>query len=54
MNSTNDTWVIIIWSEEPGMFCSGADLKERWLMSQDEAVNFVKKLWWVFHEFSTI
>lgn len=36
------------------MFCSGADLKERKDMSQEEAVNFVKKLRRVFHDFSQI
>jgi len=44
VNQTSDTRVIILRSEEPGMFCSGADLKERATMGQEEAVNFVKKL----------
>lgn len=54
VNSTNDTRAIILRSAEPGMFCAGADLKERKGMSQLESVNFVKTLRRLFHEFSQI
>lgn len=54
VNSTEDTRVIIMRSSEPGMFCSGADLTERKAMSQLEALNFVKTLRRVFHEYSQI
>lgn len=54
VNSTNDTRVIVIRSSKPGMFCAGADLRERMGMTQLESVNFVKTLRRLFHEFSQI
>lgn len=36
--------VVILHSLVPGVFCAGADLKERAAMSQEEATIFVKKL----------
>lgn len=36
--------VVILHSLVPGVFCAGADLKERAGMTQDEATAFVKKL----------
>ena len=54
VNSTNDTRVIILRSSKPGMFCAGADLKERKGMTQLEGLNFVKTLRRVFHDFSQI
>jgi len=36
--------VVILHSLVPGVFCAGADLKERAGMSQEEATAFVKKL----------
>ena len=54
VNSSNDTRVIIIRSSKAGMFCAGADLKERRSMTQLEGLNFVKTLRRVFHDFSQI
>ena len=36
--------VVILHSLVPGVFCAGADLKERAGMTQEEAIAFVKKL----------
>ncbi len=36
--------VVILHSLLPGVFCAGADLKERMGMTQEEATGFVKKL----------
>ncbi|CAI2377975.1 unnamed protein product [Moneuplotes crassus] len=54
VNSTKDTRVIILRSSAPGMFCAGADLKERKSMTPLEGENFVKTLRRLFHEFSRI
>ena len=54
VNSTRDTRVVILRSSAPGMFCAGADLKERKTMTPIEGENFVKTLRRLFHEFSQI
>ena len=38
-------------SAEPGMFCAGADLKERKEMSPEQVVSFKKKMVATFNEF---
>lgn len=35
---------MILKSQVPGVFCAGADLKERALMSRGETIEFVTKL----------
>ncbi|XP_782821.1 methylglutaconyl-CoA hydratase, mitochondrial isoform X2 [Strongylocentrotus purpuratus] len=40
----NNVRVLIIRSEAPGIFCAGADLKERIQMTQEEVGPFVAKL----------
>ena len=35
---------VILRSEEPGMFCAGADLKERKAMDEDTVKQFLKDL----------
>jgi methylglutaconyl-CoA hydratase len=35
---------IILRSSQPGMFCAGADLKERKGMTKEEGEDFVRKL----------
>jgi len=42
---------VILRSSKPGMFCAGADLKERKEMSEEEAKEFVKRLRATFTEF---
>jgi methylglutaconyl-CoA hydratase len=39
-----DARCVILRSETPGMFCAGADLKERKTMDQEEVKTFVRKL----------
>ncbi|KAM9970184.1 hypothetical protein ACTFIR_002031 [Dictyostelium discoideum] len=49
-----DTRVVIVRSLVDGVFCSGADLKERALMSQVEASQFVHSLRSSFTELETL
>ncbi|KAM9987805.1 hypothetical protein ACTFIZ_003164 [Dictyostelium cf. discoideum] len=49
-----DTRVVIVRSLVDGVFCSGADLKERALMSQIEASQFVHSLRSSFTELETL
>ena len=52
--SINDARCIILTSSEPGMFCAGADLKERKEMSADEVVSFKRKMVATFNEFEAL
>ena len=45
---------LVIVSEVPGVFCSGADLKERALMSKTEATAFVQSLRSSFTSLATL
>lgn len=44
LNTSNEVRVVLLRSMVPGIFCAGADLKERAEMKPQEAQNFVKKL----------
>jgi len=46
--------VVIVHSLVPGVFCAGADLKERASMSQEEAGTFVKGLRAAFSELESL
>uniref|UniRef100_A0A0N5BID1 Methylglutaconyl-CoA hydratase, mitochondrial n=1 Tax=Strongyloides papillosus TaxID=174720 RepID=A0A0N5BID1_STREA len=46
--------VVILKSDVPGAFCTGADLKERKLMPQDEVPKFVDKLRQMTVKFSSL
>ena len=45
---------IILTSSTPGMFCAGADLKERKDMTPDEVVAFRRKMCTTFINFENI
>lgn len=45
---------IILTSSTPGMFCAGADLKERKEMTPDEVVSFKRKMVATFNNFENI
>lgn len=44
LKKDNATRVVVLRSLTPGIFCAGADLKERATMNQDEVSQFVTKL----------
>jgi methylglutaconyl-CoA hydratase len=44
IRDNSDARCVIVRSAVPGMFCAGADLKERKSMSEDQAKEFVREL----------
>lgn len=40
LNSSKDVRVLVLRSLLPGIFCAGADLKERAKFTEDEVQNF--------------
>lgn len=54
VNNNPDIRVVILMSNTPGYFCSGADLKERQSMNDVETENFVKDLRRTFQLFAEI
>lgn len=46
--------VAVLKSEVPGVFCAGADLKERRKMTEEDVPKFVSKARQLFHQFSQV
>lgn len=54
INLNHDIRVVILMSNQPGYFCTGADLKERAIMSENEVELFVNELRTTFQKFSEL
>jgi len=54
INSDNNLRAVILMSKEPGYFCSGADLKERQTMNEEQTEIFVTDLRGTFHQLSQL
>jgi len=54
VNSDSALRVLVLRSIVPGVFCAGADLKERRTMTEADVPKFVRKARTLFHEFSEL
>ncbi|XP_074212056.1 methylglutaconyl-CoA hydratase, mitochondrial-like [Camelus bactrianus] len=54
LKSDKKVWTIVVRSEVPGIFCAGADLKERVKMNPSEVGPFVSKIRAVINEIASL